>query len=45
MLYLAGQISASLLAAALLGAFVGWTLRGDLTQPARSVGEDRPSSD
>ena len=33
MLYLAGQISASLLAAALLGGFNGWTLRGDLTQP------------
>lgn len=42
MLYLAGQISASLLTAALLGAFVGWTLRGDLAQPAR---QDRRNRD
>ena len=41
MLYLAGQISASLLAAALLGAFVGWTLRGDLTRAARQERPDR----
>ena len=39
MLYLAGQISASLLAAALLGAFVGWTLRGDLSQPLAQKSE------
>ncbi len=45
MLYLAGQISASLLAAALLGAFVGWTLRGDLAQPVRPAREDRQTRD
>ncbi len=34
MLYLAGQITLSLFAAALLGAMVGWTLRDDVAKRA-----------
>lgn len=45
MFYLAGQITLSLVAAALLGAMVGWTLRGDVIQTARVTSENsrRPS--
>ena len=32
MIYLAGQITVSLVAAALLGGMVGWTLRGDMVR-------------
>ncbi len=35
MVYLAGQITLSLVTAALLGAMVGWTLRGDVVKTVK----------